>query len=725
MNKGIKILIALNAVVTLIFFGLYYLAGTYPFRPGDPLFALQSTAESSRVKLAKNPEKRVDLSFELVERRLADLAKVSEVERVQPAVSAFDLALTQAILSIQSIPEEEAITYYQNVEKVLLQTDIVISSLEKDIEHEHLLALQEKISTLQAATTPVEIQEVVMAPPIPSVIVPKAIPFLEKEVEHLEFELTDAHENLACEDCHSDGIYVDKSTECSTCHIREKVVALLREKDEYYEIKRSEKTYVNHFAGECSDCHTTVDWEPEEFEHEGVYECISCHYDSYPQEEQVAASPFSFISLTSRDVDTMVGEHYHGDCIDCHTDTEDWAEYEYEHEFSNCKSCHEDQPALLSLSTWQSECKSDQTCQTCHTYDQHKDKYGDECANCHQSNVKWLPVEVDHYAYPNCLTCHLKDRPDEKHYTRNCSACHNATDWGELVFDHSASTNCQSCHQAPGNHTGDKAGQCNSCHSLTTWTSGVLNHTMSNCSNCHKTPVNHYPASCTSCHVTNSWLAISVNHAGMTACMDCHKVPTNHYPGLCRDCHNTSTWAATVDVHKYATTTCSTCHITPVGHDPGSCETCHHTTSSWSASYDHSLNYTCSTCHPKPYGHWTGECSNCHFTDSWSHVVFDHTGFTDCKACHIRPAGHERGQCSNCHNTTTWYIPPTPTPLPTNTPLPTPTPLPTLTPTATLEPTPVPTDIPTLAPDPTDEPTLPPEPTDEPTAEPPEETGEE
>jgi len=110
MNKGIKILIALNAVVTLILFGLYYLAGTYPFRPGDPLFALQSTAESSRVKLAKNPEKRVDLSFELVERRLADLAKVSEVDRVQPAVSAFDLALTQAILSIQSIPEEEATT---------------------------------------------------------------------------------------------------------------------------------------------------------------------------------------------------------------------------------------------------------------------------------------------------------------------------------------------------------------------------------------------------------------------------------------------------------------------------------------------------------------------------------------------------------------------------------------------------------------------------------------
>lgn len=724
MNKGIKILIALNAVVVLILFGLFYLAETYPFHPGDPLFAMQSTAESSRVNLAKNPQQRVALSFELVERRLVDLAIVSEQDRIQPAVTAFDLVLSQAIQSIQLLPAEEVPTYYQNVEKISLQTKIVLTSLEKDIQHEHLVALEEKISTLQAATSPVEIQQIEMEAPIPALIVPKAVPFLEKEVEHMEFELAEAHENLECIDCHADGIYVDKSSECSSCHIRSEVLAVLMQ-DEEYEIKPSEKKYVNHFGNECANCHEAVDWEPEEFDHEGVYECSSCHYNSYPVEEQVAANPFSFISLAKRDVDTMVGEHYQGDCIDCHTDTEDWAEYKYEHEFSNCKSCHEDQPALLSINTWQTECKSDQTCQTCHTYDQHKDDYGNECANCHMNLERWLPAEVNHNIYQNCLTCHFDDRPDEKHYTNNCSTCHYATDWKDLALEHTASADCRSCHQAPETHTSDKySGTCTNCHSTTSWGSAIFNHSMSNCSNCHNTPVNHYPASCTSCHVTNSWLKVTVNHTGMTACTDCHKVPSNHYPGPCTSCHNTATWA-TSTYHNSFTTTCTNCHLAPVGHYPGSCETCHHSTSSWSSSYNHTLNYTCSTCHPKPDGHWTGECSKCHFTDSWSNIVFDHTGFTDCKACHLRPADHPRGQCSNCHNTTTWNVPPTPTPLPTNTPLPTPTPLPTLTPTATLEPTPLPTTEPTSAPDPTEEPTIPSEPTDEATAEPTEKSGEE
>lgn len=723
MKRGIKILIALNAVVILILVGMLFMAETYPFSPGDPLFALQSTAESSRISLAKDPVKRVEMSFELVERRLADLAMVSDLERIHPTVNAFDLVLTQAIQSIQSVSEEEALVYYDDVQTILEQTEIVLASLEERIDHQHLVALHEKIDSLQAATSPVEIQQVVKIPSIPSVIIPKAIPFLDKEVEHNEFPLTDAHENLECESCHASGVYVDTPTECSSCHNRQQVLATLLESGDY-SIKRSEKQYINHFSGDCADCHIAVTWEPEEFNHEGVYECKSCHYDSYPQEEQVALGPFSFISLGKKKVNTMIPPHYQGDCIDCHTNTEDWADYEYAHDFSNCISCHEDQRELLSMQSWMSGCASDQTCQTCHSYSQHKDKYGEECANCHQSTEKWLPAEVDHSAYPNCLTCHYKDRPDDKHYTRNCSVCHYATDWKKQALDHTMSADCRSCHQAPVAHTPDKySGQCSNCHNTTVWTSSVFNHALSDCTNCHKTPVNHYPASCTSCHVTNSWLKVSVNHTGMTVCTDCHGTPSNHYPGVCKNCHNTNTWAPTVDIHKYTTATCSSCHFTPIGHYPGSCETCHQNTSSWSASYNHTLNYTCSTCHPKPVGHWTGECSNCHFTDSWSHVVFDHTGFTLCNSCHIRPAGHPRGQCSNCHNTTTWYVPPTPTPLPTNTPQP------TLTPTATLVPTntPLPTWTPTQTPEPTEEPTEDPtpepDPTEEPTEEPTQETG--
>ena len=157
MKKGIKILLALNAIMFLVLAGLFFLAETYPFHPGDPLFALQSTAESSRVKLAKDPEKRVEMSFELVERRLADLAMVNKPEKVQAAVVAFDHVLTQAIVSLQSVNEAEATVYYDDVQTLLLRVDLVLGSIEENIQHEHLAALHEKVAILQSATTPFEI----------------------------------------------------------------------------------------------------------------------------------------------------------------------------------------------------------------------------------------------------------------------------------------------------------------------------------------------------------------------------------------------------------------------------------------------------------------------------------------------------------------------------------------------------------------------------------------
>ncbi|MBE0687010.1 MAG: hypothetical protein IH585_13555, partial [Anaerolineaceae bacterium] len=162
MKQGIKILLALNVIMFLVLAGLLLLAETYPFHPGDPLFALQSTAESSRVKLAKDPVKRVTLSFELVERRLADLAMVSDPDKVKPAVEAFDQVLTQAIVSIQSVSEVEAANYYQDVQTLLLRVDLVLGSVEEKIENDHLAALHEKVAILQSATTPLEIQKLAM-----------------------------------------------------------------------------------------------------------------------------------------------------------------------------------------------------------------------------------------------------------------------------------------------------------------------------------------------------------------------------------------------------------------------------------------------------------------------------------------------------------------------------------------------------------------------------------
>ncbi|PKO06095.1 MAG: hypothetical protein CVU41_08255 [Chloroflexi bacterium HGW-Chloroflexi-3] len=712
MKRGIKILIMLNVIMFLILAGLFFLAETYPFSPGDPLFALQSTAESSRVKLAKNPEKRVEMSFELVERRLADLAMVSDPDKVKPAVEAFDQVLTQAIISIQAVSEEEAANYYQEVQTLLLRVDLVLGSVEKNIEHEHLAALHEKVAILQSATTPLEIQKLALEQTLPSIIAPKAVPFLSQDVDHIDFTLTDAHENLECEQCHANGVYVDTATECSSCHIREEVIALLSEAEDC-EIKRSERVYPYHFKGECSDCHEPITWDPKEFDHRGIYDCISCHYDDYPQDEEVIAmGSVNFIGLATDKIKTTIEPHYPGDCISCHTDTEDWAEYNYDHQLDTCESCHGSRGFIEEMNRKVHECTREQTCESCHQYEKHPSYYeGIACITCHQDVKEWLPANLDHQKLPNCVTCHEKDKPEEDHYKSNCSTCHFTGNWKTLALDHTTKADCKSCHTQPVNHrAGEFVGQCVSCHTLKRWKPTTFNHTLSNCSTCHVSPVSHYPAQCSACHVSNSWLKISVNHAGMNVCTDCHNKPTNHYAGLCTDCHISSTWY-TETYHNSYSTVCGNCHMAPIAHFPGTCESCHTNTDNWSSSFNHSsTSYTCSTCHPKPYGHWSGECSNCHFTDSWSNISFDHTGFTLCNSCHLRPVGHPRGQCFQCHNTYTWEVPPTPTPLPTNTPLP------TFTPTNT----PLPTFIPTFTPEPTLEPTATPDPTEtpEPTSEP-------
>ena len=715
MKQGIKILLALNAIMFLVMAGLLILAETYPFHPGNPLFTLQSTAESSRVKLAKDPEKRVELSFELVERRLADLAMVDNPKRIQPAVEAFDQVLTQAITSIQSVGEQEAVAYYQEVQTLLLRVDLVLGSMEEKIEDQYLAALHEKVALLQYATTPSEIQKLVMENTIPSIITPKAVPFLSQDVDHIDFTLTDAHENLECEQCHANGVYVDTATECSRCHIREEVIALLSEADDY-EIKRSERIYPFHFKGECSDCHEPITWDPKEFDHRGVYDCISCHYDDYPQDEEtIALEPINFIGLTASKVNTTVDPHYPGDCINCHTDTEDWAEYLYDHQMETCESCHGSRGFIEEMNSKIDECTREQNCESCHLYEKHPSYYEDvTCMTCHQDVDEWLPANVKHEELLNCVSCHEQDKPEEDHYKSNCSTCHITGNWTTLALDHTTKADCKSCHTQPDNHrAGEFVGQCVSCHSTKRWKPTTFNHTLGNCSTCHVSPVSHYPANCSACHVSNSWLLVNINHSTLTLCTSCHNTPANHYPGLCQNCHNTKNWREISYNHSGATD-CAACHITPIGHDPGPCNACHKNTTTWSASYDHSLSYTCSTCHPKPSGHWSGECSNCHFTDSWSNISFDHTGFTLCSSCHLRPVGHPRGQCSSCHTTDTWYVAPTPTPLPTNTPLPTFTPTNTLVPTPTPTNTPEPTFTPTNTPEPTFTPTNTPVPTDTP-----------
>lgn len=683
MRRVILILVAVNASLVIFLLGMFYISETYPFHPGHVLFGLQSAAENGRINLTGNPVKRMEMSLELVDRRLADLGLVKQPSKIKLAVNAFDKSLDNALQRLQVIPEAEAETLYTQVKNTLARTDIVVTSLISEINDDSLQQLEDKVLSLQAATTPWEMQQITENYTyVPPAIMAKVIPFLGIDVDHTDFRLTGGHAFLECLDCHLDGQYQETSTSCLSCHDYQEELVLLKEQD-YAVFMVKNNSYPQHFSGECSDCHGTANWQPYHFDHAVVWECKSCHAEDLPDNELNQSSGMTQYVGWLRSFDlynSQTKEHYPGDCSLCHSDTTDWANAEYDHFLYSDESCiGVDQN--LDRGVNREVCFQGLACENCHLAENpHSSSFAGSCNQCHQDVEKWKNAVIDHTNLTNCLACHSENRPQE-HFSGLCSKCHVTSDWQTLLFEHKPTSDCASCHVSPNRHYG---GQCSNCHTLWNWKSS-FNHMLSNCNSCHSLTSPHYSGSCANCHNTTGWSNATFNHLGQVLCVECHTAPSPHYVDQCQNCHTTRGWYP-VNFNHSGLTSCESCHTAPKKHYPGSCSTCHNTNNWTNVSFTHSSSSTCSTCHKAPSGHWPGECSNCHVISDWSDYTFNHSlGYTDCKACHARPVGHDRGQCSSCHTTTSWTIY-TPTPLPTFTPTPTQTDLPTSTPTPTIYP---------------------------------------
>jgi hypothetical protein len=119
------------------------------------------------------------------------------------------------------------------------------------------------------------------------------------------FPLTGRHAELACEQCHADGQFVDLSTSCINCH--------------------AEPTFhAGLFGTECATCHSTSAWSPAEFNgphpfplnHGGGATCATCH-------------PSSFTNYTCYGCH----EHEEAEVIERHLDKDI-------PNFQNCMACH-------------------------------------------------------------------------------------------------------------------------------------------------------------------------------------------------------------------------------------------------------------------------------------------------------------------------------------------------------------------------------------------------
>jgi len=237
-------------------------------------------------------------------------------------------------------------------------------------------------------------------------------------------------------------------------------------------------------------------------------------------------------------------ENPHGEmkwaCNDCHT-AAGWDSVAFDHSRTNfelngqhrgrkCMDCHD----IAHFSA-----EKNAVCKDCHT-DYHKDRLGQDCATCHQTNG-WQ-IFVPEQAHQN-TTFKLLGR----HAALDCASCHR----GELEDAYlKTRADCIACHQTEYGATTNPAHreigfsmQCENCHSFYSWTPA------------------QFPAH-------DSYFPISSGtHAGeWRVCADCHTNGADYQVFSCFvGCHE----------HSESKTRGQHGEVSGFVYDSGACYSCH------------------------------------------------------------------------------------------------------------------------------------------------------
>ena len=195
--------------------------------------------------------------------------------------------------------------------------------------------------------------------------------------QRTRFDLTGAHIQVTCLDCHRGGQFAGTPMQCIACHQKDDV-------------------HRGQYGSDCASCHNTASWKGASFDHgrtafplTGAHvsaACNSCHVNGIYRGTPTAcvachAEPAYHFGL------------FGSDCQSCHN-TRTWvpASYNQEHGFplnhgdanGSCETCH---PSALSQ----------YTCFNCHKHEPEKTarKHLEKgipdisnCANCHPNGKK-------------------------------------------------------------------------------------------------------------------------------------------------------------------------------------------------------------------------------------------------------------------------------------------------------------------------------------------------
>ena len=251
------------------------------------------------------------------------------------------------------------------------------------------------------------------------------------------FLLTGNHAAVACNQCHTNKLFVGTPTDCASCHSKN-------------------DPHSNLLGSQCANCHATSGWKPSSFNHvNSIFKltgkhttvaCGQCHTDL-----KFKGTPT--LCYTCHVANDRHGGKYGTNCSACHSTTA-WKPATFDHNLSAfpltgahvsvaCTSCHANGVFV----------GTPKDCYSCHkAKDPHVNKAGTDCATCHTTTA-WKPSTFKH-TFPlthgnnpivACATCHPSSTSA---YT--CFSCHehtitNIADKHKEVRDYSQAT-CAQCH---------------------------------------------------------------------------------------------------------------------------------------------------------------------------------------------------------------------------------------------------------------------------------------
>ncbi|MBT8079894.1 MAG: hypothetical protein KJO31_15050, partial [Gammaproteobacteria bacterium] len=194
------------------------------------------------------------------------------------------------------------------------------------------------------------------------------------------FELPPGHEDLQCDQCHTESLSVALPTNCGTCHA-------------------GDDPHIGQLGDRCESCHVSTNWTAMiSFAHELTrFPLIGAHED-VPCESCHASAAFHDAEI---------------DCVSCHASDD-------VHSGSlgdECDSCHN--PA-----TWRAWQFNHNTHTSFPLDGAHADV---RCNACHVDAAlrgRTLPKD--------CGSCHRRDDPHAGRFGNNCEACHTTTSFSEI-----------------------------------------------------------------------------------------------------------------------------------------------------------------------------------------------------------------------------------------------------------------------------------------------------